>query len=82
MSAKLPYFTNLKKGEVPVTVPTQGFNVERIQHNDLDLTIWDIGGHEKMKKLRYNYFNNIDAIIYVIDSSDDYRIDIDSEDIH
>ena len=34
-----------------------------------------------MKKLRYNYFNNIDAIIYVIDSSDDYRIDIDSEDI-
>ena len=34
-----------------------------------------------MKKLCYNYFNNIDAIIYVIDSSDDYRIDIDSEDI-
>ena len=34
-----------------------------------------------MKKLCYNYFNNIDAIIYVIDSSDDYRIDTDSEDI-
>ena len=32
----------LKLGELVTTVPTIGFNVERVQHRNLVMTIWDV----------------------------------------
>ena len=28
------------------TIPTTSFNVERVRHRSLELTVWDIGGQE------------------------------------
>lgn len=41
----------LKLGEVVTTIPTIGFNVETIEHNNVKLTAWDVGSRDKMRPL-------------------------------
>jgi len=55
-------------------IPTLGFNVETIEFNETKLTIWDLGGHDRMLPYWPCYFSNTDAIIFVVDSSDRDRI--------
>ncbi len=55
--------------------PTKGFNVKIMERECLKFTFWDLGGQKSIRDLWENYFDNNDAIIYVIDSSDQYRLD-------
>jgi ADP-ribosylation factor protein 1 len=57
-----------------LTVPTIGFNVETIEHAGLSLSVWDIGGQNKIRKLWTHYYINTDAIIFVVDSTDRERL--------
>ena len=34
------------------TMPTIGFNVEKVQHNNINLVLWDLGGQQN---IRYRY---------------------------
>jgi ADP-ribosylation factor 1/2 len=43
--------------------------------------VWDIGGQDRIRKLWRHYYNNNDAIIFVIDSNDEERIDEAREEI-
>ncbi|XP_030072261.1 ADP-ribosylation factor-like protein 14 [Microcaecilia unicolor] len=53
------------------TIPTIGFNVEMIETDkDIALTIWDVGGQQKMRTLWCCYFENTDGLVYVVDSTD------------
>jgi ADP-ribosylation factor protein 1 len=52
-----------------------GFNVEKVQYKNVEFTVWDVGGQEKLRPLWRHYFNNTDGLIYVVDSSDKERID-------
>lgn len=56
------------------TVATIGFNVEMITYNRVSFTVFDIGGQEKIRTLWKHYFSNIDALIFVVDSSDRDRM--------
>ena len=40
-----------------------------------ELTVWDVGGQEKLRPLWRHYFNNTDGLIFVVDSLDRDRID-------
>ena len=51
----------MKLGEMVTTVPTIGFNVERVQHRNLEMTIWDVGGQDKIRPLWKHYYENTDA---------------------
>uniref|UniRef100_A0A0D9XMY6 ADP-ribosylation factor n=1 Tax=Leersia perrieri TaxID=77586 RepID=A0A0D9XMY6_9ORYZ len=51
-----------------------GFNVEKVQYKNVVFTVWDVGGQEKLRPLWRHYFNNTDALIYVVDSLDRERI--------
>ncbi|XP_075056664.1 ADP-ribosylation factor-like protein 14 [Mixophyes fleayi] len=52
------------------TIPTVGFNVEMIQtEKHLQLTIWDIGGQQKLRSFWCYYFENTDGLVYVVDST-------------
>ena len=78
-SGKTTVLYKLKLGETPCTVPTIGFNgtehsVEVITRGKLTMTVWDMGGQDKIRKLWSHYFNNIDAVIFVIDSTDRERL--------
>ncbi|KAF3334056.1 ADP-ribosylation factor-like protein [Carex littledalei] len=61
-------------GEVLSTVPTVGFNVEKVQYKNVAFTVWDVGGQEKLRPLWRMYFSNTDALVYVVDSLDRERI--------
>ncbi|CAI9619466.1 unnamed protein product [Staurois parvus] len=58
------------------TIPTVGFNVEMIQtEKHLQLTIWDVGGQEKLRSLWCYYFENTDGLVYVVDSTNKETLD-------
>jgi GTPase SAR1 family protein len=40
------------------------------------MTIWDMGGQDKIRHLWRHYFTNTDALIFVLDSSDTDRLDL------
>jgi len=72
----------LKLNKYLNTVPTIGFNVENVKYKGLQMTIWDIGGQQKIKKLWKHYYSDTDALIFVIDSCDEDRLDMAKEDFH
>jgi signal recognition particle receptor subunit beta len=54
------------------TVPTVGLNVEQIKFRGLDFTLWDVSG--QATRLWKHYFDKIDAVVFVVDSSDKDRL--------
>jgi len=74
-AGKTTILYKLHIGEVLSTVPTIGFNVEKVQYKNVMFTVWDVGGQEKLRPLWRHYFNNTDGLIYVVDSLDRERIE-------
>lgn len=74
-AGKTTILYKLHIGEVLSTVPTIGFNVEKVQYKNVLFTVWDVGGQEKLRPLWRHYFNNTDGLIYVVDCQDRDRID-------
>ncbi|CAG9460630.1 unnamed protein product [Pedinophyceae sp. YPF-701] len=73
-AGKTTILYKLHIGEVLSTVPTIGFNVEKVAYKKAEFTVWDVGGQEKLRPLWRHYFSNTDALIYVVDSADRERI--------
>ena len=74
-AGKTTILYKLHIGEVLSTVPTIGFNVEKVQYKNVVFTVWDVGGQQKLRPLWRYYFNNTDGLIYVVDSLDRERIE-------
>jgi len=75
-SGKTTILYQLRLGEVVSTIPTIGFNVETIHYKNIRLTVWDVGGQDKIRPLWAHYFQYSQAVIFVIDSADLERLDI------
>eukprot|EP00243_Klebsormidium_subtile_P002855 TRINITY_DN15791_c0_g1_i1.p1 TRINITY_DN15791_c0_g1~~TRINITY_DN15791_c0_g1_i1.p1 ORF type:complete len:192 (-),score=30.01 TRINITY_DN15791_c0_g1_i1:314-889(-) len=73
-AGKTTILYKLHIGEILSTVPTIGFNVEKVQYKNVQFTVWDVGGQEKLRPLWRHYFGNTDGLIYVVDSLDKERI--------
>eukprot|EP00041_Stephanoeca_diplocostata_P037435 m.1417559 g.1417559 ORF g.1417559 m.1417559 type:complete len:188 (+) comp25034_c0_seq21:78-641(+) len=80
-AGKTTILYRLKLGEVVTTIPTIGFNVETVQYKRSTLTVWDVGGKDKIRPLWRHYFQNTNAIIFVIDSNDRDRIEEAAEEL-
>jgi small GTP-binding protein len=78
-AGKTTILYKLKMGEIVTTIPTIGFNVEEVKYKNLTFVIWDIGGQDKIRKLWNYYFQGSMALIYVVDSSDQNRLEEASE---
>ncbi|PRP87202.1 ADP-ribosylation factor 1 [Planoprotostelium fungivorum] len=74
-AGKTTILYKLKLGENVTTIPTLGFNVETIQYKDVNFTIWDVGGCDKIRPLWRHYFENTSALVFVIDSADRDRME-------
>ena len=48
--------------------------MEKVQYKNVVFTVWDVGGQEKLRPLWRHYFNNTDALIYVVDCCDRERV--------
>ncbi|XP_062594396.1 uncharacterized protein LOC134255848 [Saccostrea cucullata] len=70
-----------KLGEVVTTTPMIGFTVETLINKRLILTGWDVGGRDKIRPLYRHYYSNNDALIFVVDSSDEDELERAKEEL-
>ena len=52
----------------------KGFNVETVEYRNIQFTVWDVGGQDKIRPLWRHYFQNTQGIIFVVDSNDRDRV--------
>lgn len=48
-AGKTTVLYKLKLNEVVTTIPTIGFNVEQVSFQNLEMTIWDVGGQKTIR---------------------------------
>ncbi|KAJ0396418.1 hypothetical protein ATCC90586_006326 [Pythium insidiosum] len=63
-----------KKSQTREVVPTIGFQVEEITKGNLSFTVFDMSGQSRYRSLWENYYSDVQAIIYVLDSTDSIRM--------
>jgi len=74
-AGKTTMLYKLKLGEVVTTIPTIGFNVETVEYKNISITVWDVGGRDKIRALWRHFYQGTNAIIFVVDSNDRDRIE-------
>ncbi|XP_074602520.1 ADP-ribosylation factor-like protein 3 [Brevipalpus obovatus] len=74
-AGKTTILKKLSSEDISHITPTQGFNIKSVQTAGFKLNVWDIGGQRKIRPYWRNYFENTDALLYVIDSSDKKRFE-------
>ena len=70
----------MKDNQFKDTVPTVGLNVESIKYRGMNFTLWDVSG--QATRLWKHYFDKINAVIFVVDSSDRDKIQRAQEELH
>jgi small GTP-binding protein len=71
-AGKTSILFQMRDNQFKATVPTVGLNIEHITHKRYSMTFWDVGG--QATKLWKHYFDKIDAVIFVIDSTDEEKL--------
>ncbi|CAG5122451.1 unnamed protein product [Candidula unifasciata] len=74
-TGKTTILYRLKFGQYTSSIPTIGFNHEKIEITEgkakgVTFTVWDIGGKDNMRPLWKSYLRSADGILFVVDSSD------------
>ncbi len=54
-------------------VPTVGFAVEEFTKNNISFTVFDMSGQGRYRNLWEHYYKDVQAIIFVVDTSDKIR---------
>jgi ADP-ribosylation factor-like protein 2 len=62
--------------------PTLGFNIKTLFFKDFKLSIWDVGGQVSIRTYWRNFFEQTDGLIWVIDSSDQSRLQACKVELH
>jgi len=60
--------------DISTISPTLGFNIKTLEHRGFKLNIWDVGGQKSIRSYWRNYFEQTDAIVWVVDSADKRRL--------
>ncbi|KAK9410957.1 ADP-ribosylation factor-like 4C [Crotalus adamanteus] len=86
-AGKTTVLYRLKFNEFVNTVPTIGFNTEKIKLSNgtakgISCHFWDVGGQEKLRPLWKSYSRCTDGIIYVVDSVDVDRLEEAKTELH
>eukprot|EP01012_Entosiphon_sulcatum_P016895 TRINITY_DN21760_c0_g1_i1.p1 TRINITY_DN21760_c0_g1~~TRINITY_DN21760_c0_g1_i1.p1 ORF type:complete len:182 (-),score=44.81 TRINITY_DN21760_c0_g1_i1:77-622(-) len=75
-AGKTTILYSLHLGEVVVTQPTVGSNVEEVNYKNLHFVVWDLGGQDSLRPSWSMYYNNTQVVILVVDSSDIERLEV------
>lgn len=71
----------LHLGEVVMTQPTIGSNVENVKFNNIHFEVWDLGGQATLRNSWQSYYRNTAAVIIVVDSTDRGRMHLVKEEL-
>jgi len=63
-------------------VPTVAFNFRKIRKGNVTLKIWDVAGQPKFRSMWERYCNGVDAILFVVDSSDPEKFNTARFELH
>ena len=74
-AGKTTLINYLMKGEFTETEPTLGVNREILDLPKLHISVMDLGGQEDFRGIRSEVNERTDGLIYVIDSTDIFRLD-------
>merc|ERR1719449_89208 len=74
-AGKTTILYKLKLGEVVTTIPTIGFNVETVEYKNINFSVWDVGGQDKIRRLWRHYYQGTQGLIFVVDSNDRDRVE-------
>ncbi|OMJ65349.1 hypothetical protein SteCoe_38409 [Stentor coeruleus] len=74
-AGKTTILYRLKLNETVSAIPTIGFNVETVVHSTNKYTLWDLGGSHKTRCLWPHYYDDTNAIIFVIDANDESQFE-------
>lgn len=75
-AGKTTILYRLQLGDIVQTVPTIGFNVETVKYKQTTFQVWDLGGQSSIRPYWRCYYAQTDAIVYVVDSSDQERLSL------
>ncbi|KAF3692345.1 ADP-ribosylation factor-like protein 4A [Channa argus] len=86
-AGKTTILYRLQFNEFVNTVPTKGFNAERVKvslggHRTVTFHFWDAGGQEKLRPLWKSYTRCTDGIVFVVDSVDAERMEEAKTELH
>ncbi len=65
----------MKEGKVRRFTPTQRPAMETLELGNVHVKAWDLGGHKAVRDIWEDYFVEAQAIIYMVDLSDEARLD-------
>lgn len=86
-AGKTTILYRLQFNEFVNTVPTKGFNAEKVKvalgcPGTVTFHFWDVGGQEKLRPLWKSYTRCTDGIVFVVDSVDAERMDEAKTELH
>ena len=70
---------DLKDGEVVEIFPTPFINCKRVKYENKDINCIEVSGLRRYRKIWKNFYDEVDGIMFVIDSSDLSRMKIVKE---
>ncbi|KAK8810993.1 ADP-ribosylation factor-like protein 2 [Blastocystis sp. ATCC 50177/Nand II] len=74
-AGKTTILKRLNGEDVHSISPTLGFKIYSMDYKSFHLNIWDVGGQKTIRNYWKNYFEETDAVIWVVDSGDVDRLD-------
>lgn len=78
-AGKTTILHTLRLGKIVETIPTIGFNVETLEFKRstslVSFTVWDVGGRLKLRPMWRHYYQQTNALIFVVDCSDRDRVE-------
>ena len=82
-AGKTALLYSLQLGEsLEYTVPTIGFNVEKVNIGNIEIHMWDLGGQTRFRSLWPHYFAQADGVAFVVDCNDVDRLEEVRDELH
>ncbi|TFK22196.1 GTP-binding protein [Coprinopsis marcescibilis] len=81
-AGKTTILKKLNNEDISGISPTLGFNIKTFVHRNYTLNIWDVGGQRTLRPYWRNYFEQTDALVWVVDSSDRLRMEDCKQELH
>ncbi|KAN0140214.1 ADP-ribosylation factor family domain containing protein [Lactarius tabidus] len=81
-AGKTTILKKLNGEDITDVSPTLGFNIKTFVHGNYTLNIWDVGGQRTLRPYWRNYFEQTDALVWVVDSGDRLRMSDCKEELH
>eukprot|EP00003_Mantamonas_plastica_P010685 TRINITY_DN2015_c0_g1_i2.p1 TRINITY_DN2015_c0_g1~~TRINITY_DN2015_c0_g1_i2.p1 ORF type:complete len:214 (-),score=61.76 TRINITY_DN2015_c0_g1_i2:208-804(-) len=80
-AGKSTLMQQLKNSSHETVCPTERAQMEEVVLNNITFKAWDLGGHETWRHIWSDFFEQADAILFMVDAADRERIEEANEEL-